>query len=192
MLGYPIYKLVTLSFEQYGLFELIQHKGHWIGLDNYGSVLHDHVFWDTVVRTVVFTIVNVGLTIVLGTLIALLLPRISAGCAILLMSGLVLVWAMPVVVAVQVFYWMTNFENGVLNYLLAQLHLGRRQPRLVRDAHLEPRDGDAADRLGRAALRRRSRVYAGARAGARRARRGGARSTAPARCGSSGTSPSRC
>ena len=24
---------------------------------------------------------------------------------------------MPVVVAVQVFYWMTNFENGVLNYI---------------------------------------------------------------------------
>jgi N,N'-diacetylchitobiose transport system permease protein len=28
---------------------------------------------------------------------------------------------MPVVVAVQVFYWMTNFESGVLNYVLAQL-----------------------------------------------------------------------
>ena len=70
LLGYPIYKLVRISFEQYGLFELIQHKGHWIGLDNYRSVLGDHVFWDTVVRTIIFTIVNVGLTIVLGTLIA--------------------------------------------------------------------------------------------------------------------------
>jgi N,N'-diacetylchitobiose transport system permease protein len=123
LLGYPIYKLVRISFEQYGLFELIQHKGHWIGLDNYRSVLGDHVFWDTVVRTVVFTIVNVGLTIVLGTLIALLLPRISAWVRVTLLTGLVLVWAMPVVVAVQVFYWMTNFENGVLNYLAAQLHL---------------------------------------------------------------------
>jgi N,N'-diacetylchitobiose transport system permease protein len=123
LLGYPIYKLVRISFEQYGLFELIQHKGHWIGLDNYRSVLGDHVFWDTVVRTVVFTVVNVGLTIVLGTLIALLLPKISRWVRILLTTGLVFVWAMPVVVAVQVFYWMTNFENGVLNYLAAQLHL---------------------------------------------------------------------
>jgi N,N'-diacetylchitobiose transport system permease protein len=123
LLGYPIYKLVRISFEKYGLFELIQHQGHWIGLDNYRSVLSDHVFWDTVVRTIVFTIVNVGLTIVLGTLIALLLPRISAWVRTLLLIGLVLVWAMPVVVAVQVFYWMTNFENGVFNYLLAQLHL---------------------------------------------------------------------
>jgi len=123
ILGYPIYKLVRISFERYGLFELIQHQGHWIGIDNYRSVLGDHVFWDTVVRTIVFTIVNVGLSIVLGTLIALLLPRISAWVRMLLLTGLVLVWAMPVVVAVQVFYWMTNFENGVLNYLAAELHL---------------------------------------------------------------------
>jgi N,N'-diacetylchitobiose transport system permease protein len=123
LLGYPIYKLVRISFERYGLFELIQHKGHWIGLDNYRSVLGDNVFWDTVVRTIVFTIVNVGLTMVLGTLIALLLPKISRWVRILLTTGLVLVWAMPVVVAVQVFYWMTNFENGVLNYLAAELRL---------------------------------------------------------------------
>src|SRR5689334_15516591 len=123
ILGYPAYQLVRLSFEKYGLFELIAKKGHWVGLDNYGSVLHDNVFWDAVVRTVVFTIANVGLTVVLGTLIALLLVRIGPIVRTLLLSGLVLVWAMPVVVAVQVFYWMTNFENGVLTYILARLHL---------------------------------------------------------------------
>jgi N,N'-diacetylchitobiose transport system permease protein len=123
VLGYPIYQLVTISFQRYGLFELIKHKGVSVGLKNYGTVLHDSVFWDTVVRTIVFTIANVGLTIVLGTLIALLLVRIGPIVRTLLLSTLVLVWAMPVVVAVQVFYWMTNFENGVLTYLLAQLHL---------------------------------------------------------------------
>jgi ABC-type sugar transport system permease subunit len=60
VLAYPSYKLVRISFERYGLFELIQKQGHWIGLDNFDSVLHDRVFWDTVVRTVIFTIVNVG------------------------------------------------------------------------------------------------------------------------------------
>jgi N,N'-diacetylchitobiose transport system permease protein len=124
ILGYPIYKLVRLSFEQYGLFELIQRKGQWIGLDNYSSVLHDSVFWDTLLRTVVFTVVNVSLTIVLGTLIALLLVQVSFVIRILLTAGLVLVWSMPVVVAVQVWYWMTNFQNGVVNYALTQLHVG--------------------------------------------------------------------
>jgi N,N'-diacetylchitobiose transport system permease protein len=43
---------------------------------------------------------------------------------LLLTGGLVLVWAMPPVVAVQVWSWMTNSENGVGNYILTELHLG--------------------------------------------------------------------
>ena len=124
ILGYPLYRLAVLSFQRYGLPELIQREGEWIGLDNYRSVLGDSVFWDTLVRTVVFTAANVGLTMVLGLLIALLLVRLSTPVRILLTTGLVLVWAMPAVVAVQVWYWMTNFQNGILNYALMTLGVG--------------------------------------------------------------------
>jgi N,N'-diacetylchitobiose transport system permease protein len=124
VLGYPVYQLVQLSLQKYGLFELIQHKGTPVGLDNYRSIFHDAVFWHTLVRTVVFTVANVSLTIVAGSLIALLLVRVSSFVRILLTSGLVLVWSMPAVVAVQVWYWITNYENGVLNYVLTQLHVG--------------------------------------------------------------------
>jgi N,N'-diacetylchitobiose transport system permease protein len=127
ILGYPIYKLVRLSLQHYGLFELIQHKGKPAGLHNFGSILHDPVFWHTLLRTVIFTAANVTLTIGLGLLVALLLARVGTAVRVLLTSGLVLVWSMPVVVAVQVWYWMTNYENGVLNYVLAQLHLGDTQ-----------------------------------------------------------------
>ena len=124
ILGYPIYSLVRISLEKYGLFELIRHKGQYIGLHNFGLVLHDGIFWHTLLRTVVFTIANVGLTIGLGTLLALLLVRVSTLVRILLTAGLVLVWSMPQVVAVQVWYWMTNFQNGVVNYVLTELHVG--------------------------------------------------------------------
>jgi N,N'-diacetylchitobiose transport system permease protein len=124
ILGYPIYSLIRLSLEQYGLPELIQHKGRYIGLHNFGLVLHDPVFWHTALRTTVFAAVNVGLTMVLGTLVALLLVRVSGWVRILVTSGLVLVWAMPPVVAVQVWNWMTNYQNGVLNYILTELHVG--------------------------------------------------------------------
>src|SRR4051794_30709941 len=124
VLGYPLYWLVKLSTERYGLFELIRHAGTSVGLANYHSVLHDGIFWRTLLRTVVFTIANVTLTMALGMLMALLLVRVSAFVRVLLSSGLVLVWAMPVVVAVQVWYWMTNFQNGVVNYVLTQLHIG--------------------------------------------------------------------
>ena len=60
----------------------------------------------------------------LGTLIALLLVQVSWVVRILLTAGLVLVWSMPIVVAVQVWYWMTNFQNGILNYVLNALPFG--------------------------------------------------------------------
>ena len=124
ILGYPIYYLVRLSFQRYDLFALLQHHGTYVGLENFTSVLRDPVFQHTLVRTIVFTVANVGLTMVLGTLIALLLVRISTWVRILLTTGLVLVWAMPPVVAVQVWSWITNSENGVLNYVLTELHVG--------------------------------------------------------------------
>ena len=124
ILGYPLYDLVRLSFQKYGLFELIQHHGTAVGWKNYSSVLHDSVFWHVLLRTVVFTVANVFFTIVGGTLIALLLTKVSSVVRVLLTAGLVLAWAMPPVVAVQVWLWMTNYENGVLNYSLTKLHVG--------------------------------------------------------------------
>jgi N,N'-diacetylchitobiose transport system permease protein len=116
VLAYPLYDLVRVSFQHYGLFELIRRHGQWIGLHNYGSVLHDSVFWHTLERTVVFTAANVTLTMVLGTLVALLMTRVAGVVRILLGIALMLVWAMPPVVGVQVWYWMTNYQNGVVNY----------------------------------------------------------------------------
>jgi len=124
ILGYPFYYLAQLSFQKYGLFELIAHHGTSVGWANYSSVLHDHVFWQVLVRTVVFTIANVALTIGIGTLLALLLTKVSSVVRILLTAGLVLAWSMPPVVAVQVWVWITNPENGVLNYALTKLHVG--------------------------------------------------------------------
>ena len=124
VLAYPIYYLVRISLEDFTLFTLAKGVGPYIGLKNFSSVLHDQVFWDTLLRTVVFTAVNVTLTIVGGTLIALLLKRLWTPVRILLTVGLILVWAMPPVVAVQVWIWMTNVQNGVLNYVLTTLHFG--------------------------------------------------------------------
>jgi N,N'-diacetylchitobiose transport system permease protein len=124
ILGYPLYHLARLSFQKYGLFELIAHHGTNVGWANYSSVLHDQIFWHVLVRTIVFTVANVGLTMGIGTLLALLLTKVSSVVRVLLTAGLVLAWSMPPVVAVQVWLWMTNYENGVLNYTLTKLHVG--------------------------------------------------------------------
>jgi N,N'-diacetylchitobiose transport system permease protein len=125
VLGYPLYRLFTLSFQQYGLFELIRHQGTWIGLDNYSTILHDRQFWTVLLRTIVFTAVTVALTMLFGTLIALLLARLGAAMRLLITTALVLAWAMPPVVAVNIWSWMVDYEFGVLNYTLAHLGLER-------------------------------------------------------------------
>jgi N,N'-diacetylchitobiose transport system permease protein len=124
VLGYPIYLLFKLSFQRYGLAELLAQKGEWIGLDNYRQILHDSQFHTVLGRTILFTVVNVGLTMVLGTLIALLLVKLGRFMRLLLTTGLVLVWSMPVVVAVNIWYWMVDYEFGVLNWTLTELHVG--------------------------------------------------------------------
>jgi N,N'-diacetylchitobiose transport system permease protein len=124
VLAYPLYLLGSLSLQQYGLFELIRHDGIWVGFDNYSTVLRDSQFVDVLVRTVVFTAACVTLTMVFGTLIALLLARLGSFMRLLLTTGLVLVWAMPVVVAVNIWIWLFDFEFGVVNWALTELHVG--------------------------------------------------------------------
>jgi N,N'-diacetylchitobiose transport system permease protein len=124
VLGYPLYKIVALSLQRYDLFELIRHQGKWIGLDNYSTILHDEQFWRVLVRTAVFTATCVGLTMVLGTLVALLLAQLGRFMRLLLTTGLVLVWAMPPVVATNIWNWMVDYEFGVANWTLTKLHVG--------------------------------------------------------------------
>jgi N,N'-diacetylchitobiose transport system permease protein len=124
VLAYPLYKLVDFSLQHYGLFDLIRHHGQYIGTANYRAILGDSQFWHVVVRTIVFTAVNVGLTMVLGTLIALLLERLGRAMRIAVTATLIFVWATPTIVAVDIFQWMVDFEFGVFNWLLTELHLG--------------------------------------------------------------------
>jgi N,N'-diacetylchitobiose transport system permease protein len=121
ILGFPLYRLVSLSFQQYGLKELFAGRGTWIGLRNYQDILTDGFFWTVVARTVLFAAVCVGLTMGLGTLVALLLRNLGRPMRVLVTAGLVAAWAMPTLTAVSIWQWMFDFEFGVVNWLLTRL-----------------------------------------------------------------------
>jgi N,N'-diacetylchitobiose transport system permease protein len=124
ILGFPMYRLVSLSFQQYGLKELFAGQGTWIGLRNYQDILTDSFFWTVVARTVVFAAVCVGLTMGLGTLVALLLRNLGRTMRVLVTAGLVAAWAMPTLTAISIWQWMFDFEFGVVNWLLTRLGVG--------------------------------------------------------------------
>jgi N,N'-diacetylchitobiose transport system permease protein len=121
VLGFPMYRLVSLSFQQYGLKELFAGRGTFIGLRNYRDILADPFFWTVVARTVVFAAVCVGLTMVLGTLVALLLRNLARPMRVLVTAGLVAAWAMPTLTAVSIWQWLFDFEFGLVNWLLTRL-----------------------------------------------------------------------
>ena len=124
VLGFPLGWLVWLSFQHYGLKELIAHQGVWVGFDNYRTILADPLFHQVIVRTLLFTFACVALTVVLSTLIAILMRKVRRGVRLVVMSALVFVWATPVIVTVDIWQWMFDYEFGVINYLLTQLHVG--------------------------------------------------------------------
>jgi N,N'-diacetylchitobiose transport system permease protein len=122
--AWPLVKIVTLSLQKqdsgkYALF----HGGSssWTGLSNYVDTLSDSTFWTVALRTVVFTAVNVALSLVIGMAIAHLLNRVSRWARILLTATLLFVWAVPSTVSTQVYYWLFANQYGVVNYLLDKL-----------------------------------------------------------------------
>ncbi|TMD00931.1 MAG: sugar ABC transporter permease [Chloroflexi bacterium] len=124
VLGYPLVNLVWISTQKYGFRELIQHQGVFIGLQNFATILTDPQFLYVIRISLIFTAVNVGLSMLLATLIALLLERVSRPVRILLSAGLVFVWATPVIPAVNLWQWMFDYEFGVVNWLLTRIGAG--------------------------------------------------------------------
>jgi N,N'-diacetylchitobiose transport system permease protein len=124
ILAFPLGMLVWLSMQHYGLRELIAHSGEWVGAQNFQTIVADPLFHQVVLRSLIFTFTCVALTLVLSTLIALLLLKVRQGVRIIVMSALVFVWATPVIVTVDIWQWMFDYEFGVINWVLTQLHVG--------------------------------------------------------------------
>src|SRR5437762_12328245 len=86
ILAFPLGMLAWLSLQHYGLRELIAHQGDWVGLGNYQAILADPLFHQVIVRSLLFTLACVGLTVILSTLIALLLLKVRQAVRVLVRS----------------------------------------------------------------------------------------------------------
>ncbi|MEU7033801.1 sugar ABC transporter permease [Streptomyces sp. NPDC046237] len=121
LLGYPLVRNLLISLQHYGMGELIRGDAAFVGLRNYRTVLADPEFWEVVRRTFWWTLINVVLIMVIGTLVALMMRRLSRRMRILVTSGLVLAWASPVIATTTVFQWLFASRLGVVNWVLVRL-----------------------------------------------------------------------
>ncbi|MCC6956672.1 MAG: sugar ABC transporter permease [Anaerolineales bacterium] len=116
----PVVSTFYLSFFDASLSKLTENV--FIGFENYLNLLGDKVFWVTIQRTIYFTLVSVGLELLLGLGIAQLIHSRPFGWRFLRIS-LIIPWAVPTIVNGTMWRWIYNADYGALNGLLYQLGL---------------------------------------------------------------------
>jgi ABC-type sugar transport system permease subunit len=116
----PILTTLYLSFfeSQLGRFSVDVFRG----LGNYIDLLSSRVFWSTIGRTLHFTLVSVGVELVLGIAVAQLIASHPPGWKFL-RTSLIIPWAVPTIVTGMMWGWIYNADYGSLNGLLYQLGL---------------------------------------------------------------------
>jgi N,N'-diacetylchitobiose transport system permease protein len=124
LLLYPLYRVAQLSFQEFGLRELNLGGAAWIGIDNYRELLEDERLWTIVLpNTVVFAVVNVLLTVVFGTLVALLLSRLGPWMRGFLTTAIMAAWAVPAVTGTYAWVFIFDARRGPVMRLMDWLGL---------------------------------------------------------------------
>lgn len=93
---------------------------HWIGLANYSELLQDSDTWYSLSRTILYTVIVVPVSVVLGMLLALLVNRQMRGISVFRT-----IFYMPAVVPIvgSVVIWKIMFDRdaGAINAILQQI-----------------------------------------------------------------------
>ncbi len=116
--AYPILRAFWLSLFTQNLGT--QLKLVFSGLDNYGRMVGDGRFWQSMWNTTVFTAGSVFLELILGMGVALVLNQAFRGRGIVRTISL-LPWALPTALMGLAWAWIFNDQYGVVNDILRRI-----------------------------------------------------------------------
>lgn len=116
--AYPILRAFWLSLFTQNLGT--QLKLVFSGLDNYGRMVGDGRFWQSLWNTSIFTFVSVFLELILGMGVALVLNQPFRGRGIVRTISL-LPWALPTALMGLAWAWIFNDQYGIVNDILLRL-----------------------------------------------------------------------
>ena len=114
----PVAWSIALSFQRNDL----QTPAEWVGVHNYDTLVHDPVFRDAVLHTIVYTALFVPLTLVLSLLAAAALNHRVRGITVYRLAVFLPVVTSTVATGV-VFSWLMDPEYGLLNAALHRVGL---------------------------------------------------------------------
>jgi N,N'-diacetylchitobiose transport system permease protein len=121
LLLYPLYQMVVMSFHKVGLRQIKAVNpapADFVGFDNYRQILDSDLFWSSLRNTIVFAVVTVALTLLLGTLVGLLLNKLGKKMSTFVVVGIMAAWATPPTAQAVVWKWLFDSDAGVVNWML--------------------------------------------------------------------------
>lgn len=121
VVGYPLADSLVLSLHRVNLANPEQGQP-FVGLGNYLFALRQPGFWYAIQRTLYFTLISVGLELLLGLLFALLLNEHFRG-RLPARLAMIFPWALLTVSNGVLWAWILNPTYGVANAVLVGLGL---------------------------------------------------------------------
>jgi multiple sugar transport system permease protein len=110
--AYPMGRAVYLSLFNYRLTDPAARE--FVGLRNYGVVLTDGLWWQTVFTTVFITVVTVAIELVIGFAFALVMNRILIGRRIV-RTSILIPYGIITVVAAYAWQYAFALDSGFVN-----------------------------------------------------------------------------
>ncbi len=115
----PILSVFRISFSEVGRTGKI--KG-FNGIENYIAIFEKPVFWHTLMNTLIWTLVVVGISTIFGFILAMVLNQEFKGRKFV-RAVVIFPWATALIIQSVVWKYIINAEYGSLNVLLSKLGL---------------------------------------------------------------------
>lgn len=126
LVGWPIWKIIEISFHQVQLHEIMQQINKPWTLENYRRAVFSEEFADTLWITAQYIFVSTGVALLLGLGTALILDGTFRGRQ-MFSTLIIMPWAIAPVFASIVWMFLFNGQFGLLNYALLSTGLIREQ-----------------------------------------------------------------
>jgi ABC-type sugar transport system permease subunit len=119
---WPLVQMGIFSFQTYGLQQIDGSMPiSWVGFANFTTTFRDPEFWLSLRTSVLFAIVAVPVTLIVGTIVGLLLNRLGKKMSMFVSTAALLAWATPPVSASVLFFWMFSPDGGLVDWTLAKM-----------------------------------------------------------------------
>ncbi|MFT4123965.1 MAG: sugar ABC transporter permease [Microbacteriaceae bacterium] len=116
---YPAVRGIGYSLTDFTLLS----GGDWVGLDNYATLIADEQFWGSMLVTLEYVVINIGVQTLFAIALAVLLQRFAR--SMVLRAVTLMPYLVANVVVAMVWYWMLDYQLGIVNLALDALGLDR-------------------------------------------------------------------